>query len=111
MSSNATASTPPPTSDPSPSQSDLSTGAKAGIGVGVVLGALAVISLLIYLIYRKRGRRWHPGKQKNPPTGYDGAEMHEMQGKDFGHSVTADKSQQPAEMGLQDSIHELQARD
>jgi hypothetical protein len=88
-----------------------STGAKAGIGVGVVLGALAVISLLIYLIYRKRGRRWHPGKQKNPPTGYDGAEMHEMQGKDFGHSVTADKSQQPAEMGLQDSIHELQARD
>jgi hypothetical protein len=50
-------SAPSSNSGPSSPQSGLSIGAKAGIGVGAALGALAVIGLLIYLVYRQRGRR------------------------------------------------------
>jgi len=53
-----TAAVPGPTSPPEPS-SDLSTGAKAGIGVGAVIGALVLAAALLFFL-RMRKRRGTP---------------------------------------------------
>jgi len=50
------AGTPPATNTPQPS-SGLSTGAKAGIGVGVALGALALGALIVF-IFAQRKRKY-----------------------------------------------------
>ena len=52
------------------SASTLSTGAKAGIGVGVALGAIAVVSLIAFFLLRRR-RRQKQQQWNNAPS--DGA--------------------------------------
>ncbi len=74
-----------------PAPSGLSTGAKAGIGVGAALGALALLALAVFLYRRRKGvakdaSGAHPtahelAGRKGPydtaelPTGKDGASM------------------------------------
>jgi MYXO-CTERM domain-containing protein len=77
-------STSPPSSSSSPSlsTSSLSTGAKVGIGIGAVVGALALLGL-VWLYVRRR--RHHTSLQQHMP--YDGsgsAPPHELDPKSTG---------------------------
>lgn len=70
MTSTPEPSTPPAaanTASPSNSAGDLSTGAKAGIGVGAVLGAVALFGLALWLGWILRKRRQSPSQDL--PTG------------------------------------------
>lgn len=47
---------PPPPPPPAPTSSGLSTGAKAGIGVGAAIGALFLLALTVWLLLRRQRR-------------------------------------------------------
>jgi hypothetical protein len=59
---------PDSTSPPSESNT-LSTGAKAGIGVGVAIGTIALAAVVFFVFASRKRRR----SDKNPPPGYDAA--------------------------------------
>lgn len=94
------------------SNSDLSNGAKAGIGVGVAIGAICVLVALVFCCIRRRKSRvvprqdskaWEPEPMYRP--------LHE---KDSGSPTHEISSALPHEMGTDSEVHgprELDTRD
>ena len=96
-------------------QSGLSTATKAEIGIGAALGALALLTLSLYLIFRKRrGRRSQTddlSKSSSMESKSNGAGFAELPDQDVPFSELADiDARKPVEMGIRDSVHELETR-
>ena len=88
--SGAAAATSTSASPPSSASSALSTGAKAGIGIGVVLGVLALAGLAaLFLVQRRRKRRSQV--RAEPVDDYKGPGYHELAQTDI-------QSAEPVEM-------------
>ncbi|KAK3388697.1 hypothetical protein B0T20DRAFT_484267 [Sordaria brevicollis] len=70
--------------DPSPNKGGLSTGAKAGIGAGGGVAAIAIV-VLAFLLWRQRKRRSAAGTAASNTTGVEGGRREEVQEKGTGH--------------------------
>ncbi|KAK4498829.1 hypothetical protein PRZ48_009339 [Zasmidium cellare] len=100
LTSTPTATQPLPTATTAPPQPALSTGAKAGIAVGAILGALAVLLLTIGIIWRRRRR-----SRTIPP---DPIEKPELPGEGIEHPQLASKT--IYELPQQNKPHEAESR-
>jgi hypothetical protein len=90
---------PDPTSLPSTQHNGLSSGTKAGIGIGAALAALAILGAVLYFIFRKRGRRRRSEQSSKPLVSSEGPGLSELQGQE---SIV--------EMDTTAPIHELEAK-
>lgn len=79
----------------------LSTGAKAGIGVGVAVGAIAVIAALVWFLLRRRRRRKEEGQLNT----FEKAELHGEAVKESQRNVRA------KELGEDGQVHEMGSPD
>jgi hypothetical protein len=99
------------TSSPSISPSGLSTGTKAGVGIGAALALLASLGLVAYLVVRKRRRRLCSKQYAEPPAKSDSSvALHELQDQSPVFHEMSSKDRLPVEIGSEDLIHELEAR-
>jgi len=81
--SNTYAGSPDSTTVPAAAQGGLTGGAKAGIGVGAALGALAVLGLVFILVLKKRRLRVSSQQYGVPSMNSRRAEPPELQGQSF----------------------------
>ena len=102
------------TATPNPSSkgaSGLSTGAKAGIGVGVTLGVLALLGAAVFFLLRKRRRQRTTEPQRFEKAGWSDTQQlpkahspHEMQGMSSVHEIQSEGTSGRGELeGSQDA--------
>lgn len=84
---------------------DITTGAKAGIGVGVTLGVIAVIGV-IFLLWRRRKKSKVTGPGETVDTSEQGAGLkHEKYGEPIHEK---DSRGVKSELYTKDNVHEMQ---
>lgn len=99
------------TSTLSTSPNGLSSGTKAGVGIGAAFALLAILGLVVYLVDRKRRRRSCPELLDEPlAKGDSTVALHELQDQSPVFHEVGDKDRLPVEIGSQNPIHELEAR-
>jgi len=99
------------TSTPSVSPSGLSNGTKAGVGLAAALALLIFLSLVAYLVVRKRRSRLRPKPLDEPlAKGDSTVALHELQDQIPVFYEAGDKVRLPVEIGSGNVIHELEGR-
>jgi hypothetical protein len=84
---------------------------KVGVGIGAALATLAVISLVAYLVVRKRRHRLCPEQHCKPLPKDDSITMlHELHDHGPVFCELENKDRLPVEIGSENLPHELEAR-
>ena len=99
------------TSTSSIAPSGLSSGTKAGVGIGAAFAFLSVLGLVAYLIVRKRRHQTHSKTHvETPAKGHYSVALHELQDQSRGLHELANKNGLVVEIGTRNPVHELEAR-